>query len=212
MLYAEYITYNVFEENTYIIRNEQKDCWIVDPGMYDEEETQHFFNYLVKETLTVKGIINTHAHIDHIFGIKAVLNRFAVPFYLHKDDECLLEYAPTVARNYGFTMEAVPPNTHNLEEGKLTLGKDTLELLHLPGHSAGSIGFYYPPGNWIIGGDVLFAGSIGRTDLPGGSFEQLSQSIRQKMYLLPDNTQVLPGHGTPTTIGQERIHNAFVKL
>lgn len=212
MLYLQSFTFNPFQENTYLIINDKKQCWIVDPGMYDNNETNHLFDYIKKNELQPQAIINTHAHLDHIFGIAPLVEKFNLSFGLHKKELPVLARAPQSAAMFGVSISAVPHPSFNIEEGKpLQLGDENLEVRFTPGHSPGSVVFYYAPGKWVIGGDVLFSGSIGRTDLPGGDFNTLINSIRNEMFTLPDDTTVHSGHGPATTIGREKAYNPFLQ-
>jgi glyoxylase-like metal-dependent hydrolase (beta-lactamase superfamily II) len=210
MLYLQSFTYNPFQENTYIIFNDNKDCWIVDPGMYADEEIKHFFDTIQTNALKPQAIINTHAHLDHIFGVKALIDKFNIPFYIHQKEQPVLDNASGSAMLFGFEFTSVPKPTGYIDETQpLKLGSDSLEVRFTPGHSPGSVIFYYQSGNWLIGGDVLFNGSIGRTDLPGGNFNTLMNSIATQLYTLPDNTIVHPGHGPATSIANEKQFNPF---
>jgi len=212
MLNVVFFTFNPFDENTYLISNEKKQCWIADPGMYGEQEQQELIQYINDKQLTPQAIINTHAHLDHIFGAQTLIDKYSLPFGLHKQEQFILDRARESAAMFGIDFGAVPKATFYIEEGKpLMLGDDALEVRFTPGHSPGSVSFYYAPGNWVIGGDVLFSGSIGRTDLPGGNFDTLISSIRTQLFTLPDNTQVLSGHGPATHIGEEKKYNPFLK-
>lgn len=211
MLHISYFTFNAFQENMYIIYNDEKQCWIVDPGMYDNSETQELIDYISKEQLHPMGIINTHAHLDHIFGVQAIIDAYKIPFSLHEKELPVLKQAMNAGALWGFPMSSVPQPDHFIDEHKtLILGVDTIHVKFTPGHSPGSIIFYYPDGKWAIGGDVLFAGGIGRTDLPGGDHQTLLNSIHTQLFTLPDETTVFPGHGPATTIGQERLYNPFL--
>jgi glyoxylase-like metal-dependent hydrolase (beta-lactamase superfamily II) len=212
MLQLSSATFNAFSENTYIIYNEDKACWIVDPGMYDPSEFQAFDAFIAEQGLKPQGIINTHAHIDHILGVQAVMDKYHIPFALHPLESPVLANARGSAMMFGLSLSGVPQPTQVLKEGQaLQLGKDTVEVRLAPGHSPGSVVFYYAEGGWAVGGDVLFAGSIGRTDLPGGNHEQLLKSIREQMFTLPDETVVYPGHGPETTIEEEKRSNPFLR-
>lgn len=212
MLYIQPFTFNPFQENTYLLINEKKECWIVDPGMYDNNETNFLLDYIAENALTPKAIINTHAHIDHILGINALKEKYNLPFSLHEKDMPVLNSARQSAAMFGFTFGDIPKVDSYLQEGEpLKLGEDTIEVRFAPGHSPGSVVFYYEPGEWLIGGDVLFAGSIGRTDLPGGNFDTLISSIQTQLLTLPDETTVYSGHGPATTIGSECANNPFLK-
>jgi len=212
MLYIQSFTFNPFQENTYLIINDKKDCWIVDPGMYDSKETKHFTDYIAHHQLKPQAIINTHAHLDHIFGIKPLVDTYGIPLGLHEKETGVLSYAPASAAMFGVKIDTVPqPDFFIDEHHPLQLGDETVEVRFTPGHSPASIIFYYAPGNWVIGGDVLFSGSIGRTDLPGGNFNTLINSIKTQLFTLPGNTTVYPGHGPATSIDAEKMHNPFLQ-
>lgn len=212
MLHIERFTFNPFQENTYLIINEKKDCWIVDPGMYDVAEYQQLTNYISHHQLKPQAIINTHAHIDHIFGVQRLKKEFSISFSIHEKDLPVLQNAVGSAMMFGLDFNQTPSVDSFLKETtSYFLGDDEVEIRFTPGHSPGSVVFYYAPGNWAIAGDVLFQGSIGRTDLPGGNFEVLIQSIRQQLFTLPENTTVYPGHGPATTIAQEQAYNPFLQ-
>ena len=211
MLQIQAFTFNPFQENTYLIINEQKLCWIVDPGMYDSKETNHLINYLTENQLQPQAIINTHTHLDHIFGVQALIDNYNIPFGINKNDLPVLNNAAGSALMFGLQFGKVPAPTFFIDDnGTMELGDDTLEVRFTPGHSPGSVVFYYRPGNWLLGGDVLFSGSIGRTDLPGGNFETLINSIRTQLFTLPADTTVYSGHGPATTIGNEQQYNPFL--
>src|SRR4051812_19140650 len=212
MLNVAFFTFNPFQENTYIIANEKKQCWIVDPGMYDDQEVAALKGYITKNGLQPQGIINTHAHIDHILGVQVLIDTYKIPFGIHQDELPVLDRAEATAAMFGFEFKNPPKQTHFISDKEvLKLGDDTLKVFLTPGHSPGSISFYYPAGQWVISGDVLFNGSIGRTDLPGGNFDTLISSIRTHLFTLPNDTQVLSGHGPATTIGDEKSGNPFLR-
>jgi len=212
MLRIESFVFNPFQENTYLIINEKNDCWIVDPGMYDASETKQLNDFIEKNQLKPQGIINTHAHIDHIFGVQGLKEKYHIPFSLHEKDEVVLKSAMSSAMMFGIDFKDTPAIDSFIKEGEiLKLGDDELEVRFTPGHSPGSIVFYYAPGNWAISGDVLFNGSIGRTDLPGGNFDTLMNSIHNELFTLPDETTVHSGHGPSTKIGDEKLYNPFLK-
>ncbi len=212
MLNVDFFTFNAFEENTYIISNEKKQCWIVDPGMYGDHEVAQMFAFITDKQLQPQAIINTHAHLDHIFGVQALINKYNIPFGIHEDELPVLKMAASSASLFGFDIKETPKPTFFIKEGvPLQLADDTLEVFHTPGHSPGSVSFYYPKGNWVISGDVLFSGSIGRTDFPLCSYDALINSIRTRLFTLPDETVVLSGHGPSTHVGDEKKHNPFLQ-
>lgn len=212
MLQIQSFTFNPFQENTYLIINEQKLCWIVDPGMYDINETNRFFSYLSDNGLKPQSIINTHTHIDHIFGVSDVMKKYDIPFGINEKDSPVLNAAVASAMMFGLAFSNTPkPGFYIADNEVMKLGDDTIEVRFTPGHSPGSVSFYHAEGNWVIGGDVLFSGSIGRTDLPGGNFETLISSIKTQLLTLPEETVVYSGHGPATTVGDEKMYNPFLK-
>jgi hydroxyacylglutathione hydrolase len=212
MLNQHLLTFGPFQENTYILYNEHKQCWITDPGMYGPEETEEFISYIEDHQLQPQAIINTHAHIDHIFGVQALVDKYNIPFAIHTKEQPILDYASSSASVFGLKFGKTPKPDYYLKENEpFSLGNDTLQIRFTPGHSPGSIVFYYPEGKWLIGGDVLFAGSIGRTDLPGGNYQTLIDSIRSQLLTLPPDTKVYPGHGPATTIADEMRSNPFLQ-
>jgi glyoxylase-like metal-dependent hydrolase (beta-lactamase superfamily II) len=159
--------------------------------------------------VSVRLLLATHAHYDHVAGMRAAQEALGGTFHLHPADRPLLARLPEQGAAFGFPPARPPGEVHDLADGeRLRLGEETLEVLHLPGHSPGHVGFRWADRLWS--GDVLFAGSVGRTDLPGGSWDALVRSIRTRLFPLGDAVQVFPGHGPATTVGRERIHNPFV--
>lgn len=211
MLHVQGFTFNPFQENTYIIFNENKQCWIVDPGMYDAREEQVLFDFIAEHELVPQQIINTHGHIDHVFGIDRLKQKYKIPFGIHKEDEPVVRNAANSAAMFGLKFPVSPQPDFWIEPGILKLGDASVQVLFVPGHSPGSVAFYNPEGEWVIGGDVLFQQSIGRTDLPGGNLDTLIDSIKSQLFVLPEDTVVLSGHGGPTTIGEEKWSNPFLR-
>jgi len=212
MLQVHSFTFNPFQENTYLLVNSEKQCWIIDPGMYNNGEVEIVTKFITANALIPQAIINTHTHIDHILGVLALQERYSIPFLIHEKDMPVLNGAAASAMMFGLPLPAVPQPAGYIPHNKpLQLGQDSVDVLLTPGHSPGSISFYYQPGKWVISGDVLFSGSIGRTDLPGGDYETLINSIRTSLLPLPDDTQVFSGHGPATTIGAERKYNPFLQ-
>ena len=212
MLTLAVFTFNAFQENTYLIINENnKECWIVDPGMYGQEETNQLTDYIAMRELIPQAVMNTHAHIDHIFGVQAIKDLYRIPFLLHDMELPVLKMGAQSAAMFGFEFKGSPTPDSFIKAGQtMMLGADEVTVFHTPGHSPGSISFYYPAGSWVIAGDVLFNGGIGRTDLPGGNFDTLINSIRTHLFTLPGATKVYSGHGPVTTIDAEMLHNPFL--
>ncbi|MEZ5017199.1 MAG: MBL fold metallo-hydrolase [Flavipsychrobacter sp.] len=212
MLSLQSFTFNPFQENTYIIHNEEKHCWIVDPGMYNAAECAILSKYINDTDLIPQAIINTHAHIDHIFGVDYVKETYNIPFGIHKLEQPVLDSAAGSAAVFGLDFKTAPkPDFYISDIPNYQLDNESIEIRLAPGHSPGSIIFYSAADNWLIGGDVLFAGSIGRTDLPGGSYDTLINSIKNQLYTLPDDVIVHSGHGPATQIGIEKRTNPFVQ-
>lgn len=211
MLQLQGFTFNAFQENTYVLYNEQKHCWIIDPGMYETEEVSYLTSYINDNKLIPQAIINTHCHIDHIFGVNAIKDIYNIPFCIHKSDLPVLQGAAGSAMLFGFRLGNVPVPDFFIEENKTLPGLKTIKVLFTPGHSPGSVSFFAPEEGLLISGDVLFNGSIGRTDLPGGDFKTLINSIKTQVFVLPDDTQVFSGHGPATSVGAEKQHNPFLQ-
>lgn len=178
---------------------------VVDIGFEPEQAIE-----AVREAnLTVRYLLNTHAHYDHVAGMRAVQEAVGGEYWLHPGDRPLLERLSEQGAAFGFPPAEPPDEVHDLADGqRLPLGEEALEVIHTPGHSPGGVCFRF--GDWLWVGDTLFAGSIGRTDLPGGSFETLERSIRTRLFPLGDHLHVFPGHGPATTLGRERRDNPFV--
>jgi len=206
-------TFNPFQENTYIVYDKSKKCLIIDPGCYTDAERKELKAFIEEKELTPVKLINTHCHIDHILGNKFVSEKWDLELYMNKIDLPLLEGSGDIARMYGFeNYKGSPYPKHYLEEGDiLEFGESKLEILFTPGHAPGHICLFNTEENFIISGDVLFNGSIGRTDLPGGDFDTLIESIKTKLLCLQDDTEVFCGHGPSTSIGRERLSNPFLQ-
>ena len=206
------LTFNPFQENTYIIYDETKECIIIDPGCYEEKEEIQLKSFIDENMLTPVKLINTHCHIDHVLGNKFVSDIWDIELYIHKVDLPLLENAGNIGKMYGFeNYEGSPYPKHFLEgESKVVFGNSELEIIFTPGHAPGHICLYSENDKFIIAGDVLFNGSIGRTDLPGGDYNTLINSIKTKLLPLDEATIVYCGHGPSTTIGKENETNPFL--
>src|SRR5688572_5657354 len=206
------ITFNPFEENTYLISSDQDECIIIDPGCYDTAEQNELARIIISMHLKPVRLINTHCHIDHILGNAFVSKTYNLKLEIHEGELPVLNAGPAVAGMYGIPYQASPAPGHFIKEGdEIKLGDRGLKVLFTPGHSPASICFYNEADKWLIGGDVLFYESIGRTDLPGGDYDTLIDSIRTQLFTLPDDTVVFPGHGPQTTIGYEKMFNPFLK-
>jgi hydroxyacylglutathione hydrolase len=199
-------------ENTYVLNNEAGDCIIIDPGCYFGNERRELSDYFSANSLAPKYLLNTHCHLDHVFGNKFIHDTYRLELYVHTNEQVVLENAGLAGLRWNMPFDNYKGPLHFLREDDIIrLGKDELKVLFAPGHSPGHICFYCEKQHFIIGGDVLFKMSIGRTDLPGGDFKTLIASIRNKLFVLPDETIVYSGHGDPTSIGFEKINNPFLK-
>ena len=206
-------TFNQFYENTFIVSDSTNDCIIIDPGCYSNDEKNILKKYIEDNNLNPVKLINTHCHIDHILGNKFVAKTWELNLETHQNDIELLKNSSEIARLYGFIdYEKSPSTTQFLNEGDtVEFGNSKLKILYTPGHAPGHISLYSKEEKFIISGDVLFKSSIGRTDLPGGDFNVLIESIKTKILCLDDDTIVYCGHGPATTVGYERANNPFLK-
>lgn len=210
MLYQ--LTFNGFQENTYLFTNEAGQAAVIDPGMSDTAECDEFDGFLRKHDLTLTACWLTHAHIDHVLGLAHIYEKYGLRPRVHPGEKAVYESNPQVAAMYGLLLSALPSPVYDLKEGDvIPFGESSLKLILAPGHSPASICFYCAGENLLVGGDVLFRDSIGRTDLPGGDHATLLRSIREQVYTLPKSTEVWPGHGPETTVAYERVNNPFVR-
>ncbi|MGV3766925.1 MAG: MBL fold metallo-hydrolase [Chitinophagaceae bacterium] len=211
MLTLEIFTFSPIRENTYILHNEKNECIVVDPGCYFDEEKQFLKQWIEVRGMEVKLLLNTHGHLDHVFGNKFVAETWGLQPWLHPAEEQVYKMAPASGLMWQLPFELYTGPMNWLQEGTdVVFGTDRLQVLFTPGHSPGSVSFYHAEQGFVIGGDVLFHEGIGRTDLPGGRLDVLLNSIRTQLFTLPDETVVYPGHGEPTTVGYEKKHNPFL--
>ena len=211
MFQIKVLTFNAVQENTYVLYNGHNECIIIDPGCYSSDENETLSSFIDSHGLLPKMLINTHCHLDHVFGNKFVAETYQLTLQIHKNEEPVLQMAPASGLMFNLPFDNYQGKFIFLKGGdRITLGEDTLEVIEAPGHSPGSICLYCENQQFVIGGDVLFFQSIGRTDLPGGSHENLLKSIREKLFVLPEAVKVYSGHGRETTIGEEKKHNPYV--
>lgn len=212
MLHLHSFTFNPFQENTYILYNDEREALIIDPGMYSRHEEILLDEFLTAHALKPVAIRNTHTHLDHIFGVSYLSRTYNLPLSFHTLDLPVYQSALQVANMYGLQMSTLPePDSFITIEHGISLGKDKLSVFFTPGHSPGSVCFYSEKDKMLISGDVLFQQSIGRTDLPGGDYDTLMKSIHTQLMVLPDETHLYSGHGPATTIGLERMNNPFLR-
>lgn len=211
MIQVKSFTYNPYQENTYLLFDHTHECVIVDPGMYTGDEQNEVLKFIAENKLKPVLLLNTHCHIDHVLGNKFIYDTYGLLPQFHEGELPLLSAVVSYAPQMGIHYEVSPlPEVYLNEGDKITFGESELETLLVPGHSPAHLNFYSRADNFLIGGDVLFYQSIGRADLPGGSHAQLIQSIEDKLFTLPQDCKVYPGHGPATTIGFEKHHNPFL--
>jgi hydroxyacylglutathione hydrolase len=196
------------DNNTYVlICDSTGECAIMDVGFEPEAVVRWVRDQA--GPLRVRYLLNTHAHYDHVCGMRPVQEELGGEYWLHPGDRPLLDHLTEQGAAFGFPAARAPAEVHDLADGQtLVLGEESLEVIHTPGHSPGGVCFRRGEDLWV--GDTLFAGSVGRTDLPGGSFEQLERSVRTRLFPLGDHLRAYPGHGPATTLGRERATNPFV--
>jgi len=204
--------FNMFQENTYVLYDETRECVIIDPGCFDKSEQNELIEFISSKNLKPVKLINTHCHVDHIIGNKFVHEKFSLKPVMHRGEVQALKAAPSYAEMFGVNITASPMPEEYFDEGdKVVFGNTELEVLFTPGHSPGEVSLFCRKEKILIAGDVLFQMSIGRTDLPGGDYNTLIQSIKQKLFPLGDDVKVYPGHGPETTIGLEKVNNPFLR-
>jgi len=213
MLSVKSFTFSPVQENTYVLYNEAGQCCIIDPGCYFPKEKQELKSFIVQNSLQPTLLLNTHCHLDHVFGNKFVAETWNLKLHIHPLEKPVFDFAPQSGKMWQLPFDNYEGEFVYLKEGNfIKIGDDVMEIRFTPGHSPGSVIFYYEPGGFVIGGDVLFNGSVGRTDLPGGDFKVLFNSIQTQLFTLPDDTKVYSGHGPVTTVGFEKMNNPFVKV
>lgn len=212
MFHIKAFTFNPVQENTYLLYNEQRECIIIDPGCYFDTEKEELGSFIKAQNLQPKLLLNTHCHLDHVFGNKFIAEEYNLTLKAHLLEKEILEMAPASGLMFNLPFDNYAGEVINLEEGDIiSLGEDQLKVIHAPGHSPGSICFYCEKQHFIIGGDVLFQNSIGRTDLPYGNHQDLLKNIKEKLFPLPKDVKVFPGHGPATKIGEEMKNNPFLQ-
>jgi hydroxyacylglutathione hydrolase len=205
--------FNPFMENTYVLSDDQsKECIIIDAGCFDQSEQSALSHYIDGNNLTIRQIINTHLHIDHACGNSFLFRTYGIKPQAHREDEFLLDHFSAQAAAFGIVNKepACPLSNYIVEGDRINFGNTSLRTIHVPGHSPGSLCFYDEASSSLFAGDVLFQGSIGRTDLPKGNYDQLISGITEKLFPLPENTTVYCGHGPTTTIGHEKVYNPYL--
>ncbi|RPH28692.1 MAG: MBL fold metallo-hydrolase [Bacteroidales bacterium] len=212
MIQVKKLILNPFQENTYIVYDQTGEALIIDPGCFAQSEIDEVKWFVDSNGLTVKQIILTHGHIDHILGVDSLRDLYKVKCLAHDNDLPLIEASPKLGQMYGLTFDKAPKIDAFIKDGdRIPIGESIIEVIHTPGHSMGGVCFFLRNEKILFTGDTLFNGSIGRTDLPGGNFEVLIASISQKIIPLGEGVTVYPGHGNSTTIGFEKQNNPFLQ-
>ena len=213
MLNVKKFTFNPFSENTYVVTDEFKNAVIIDPGCYYKAEQNELDNYVLKNNLKLKSILHTHSHLDHMFGTAYLADKYNLDLWICKEDLVTYQSYEKVCEVYGVPITFSPNPTPKFFDLKQLIQIDGIkfEILYVPGHSPGHVAFYNKENNFLINGDCLFENSIGRTDLPGGNHQQLIDSIKNEIFILPDETLVYCGHGNETTIKAEKSFNPFLR-
>ena len=209
MLNIQSFRFDAYDENSYIVFNDNLECFIIDPGCYFDFERSSITNYIRYFNLEVKGLLVTHSHIDHILGLQYLNNYYPdKPLYIHEMEYKVLKNMPKICKEAGFEIEDYIGNPIFVKEKDLVkLGDEEFQILFTPGHTQNSISFYSPDNNILFSGDVIFKTKIGKVDLPGGNLTQLITTIKSKIFTLPEATIIYPGHGLTTTVGYEKTHN-----
>ena len=213
MVKVKKFVFNPFMENTYILFDETKECVIIDPGCYSEQEEKMIEDFIQENELKPVKLLHTHSHLDHVFGSGYLAEKYDLDLWIHKDDENTLKAFELTAGMYGIPFRSTPPEEYHFYDlnNGIGFGNTHLEIRFVPGHAPGHVVFISNDANFVINGDCLFDGSIGRTDLPGGDHETLIKSIHEQLFSLKDECVVYCGHGDETTIGKEKMTNPFLK-
>jgi len=212
MIRTERFIFNSFQVNTYLLFDETRECVIIDPANHGDQENSALNTAISEHKLTPLMIINTHCHIDHVQGISFLKKQFGIPLLAHREEARILEKAPVMGELFGLRIDTLPEIDRFIAHNEsITFGNSSLTALHVPGHSPGSLAFYAEQDAFAVTGDALFAAGIGRTDLPGGDYDSLIESIKKQLFSLPPETTIWPGHGGSSTIGFETENNPFFK-
>ncbi len=211
MIRIKQFNFNPYKENTYVLSDQTGECVIIDPGCYEGAEQNELVAYIAEEELNPVLLLNTHCHIDHVFGNKFVFDQYGLLPVCHELELDVLHAVPSYAPAMGMEYELSPEPRQFIEEfDEISFGDTSMMVIFNPGHSPGSVSFYSKADKLLVSGDALFFESIGRTDLPGGSLETLTRNIREKLFKLDPATRVFPGHGRDTTIAHEMEFNPFL--
>ena len=196
--------------NTYVLADKSGKCAVIDCACYYKEEFDRLVSFIDEHNLEPVMLINTHCHLDHVFGAKRFFEKYGISYRCHRDEVYNAQHAVKEAESFNLTMEEPPmPEMYLVDGNEISFGSTTLKVLFVPGHSAGSLAFYSEKDGVVFTGDSLFEGTIGRTDLYGGNYKQLISSIRSQLFALPPETIICPGHGGESTIGVEMESNPY---
>jgi len=213
MVQLHKFSFNPLGVNTTLLFDDSGSCVVIDPACYSDAESNELLDFIRSRKLRVDFVANTHGHFDHLFGVASVVETFGCPFMIHAGDAALVDAAGSQAAYFGLDMHnGFPAVKQFFSDGDiLSAGEVVMRVIHVPGHSPGGVAFYLESLGLLVAGDILFRHSIGRTDLPGGDHSLLISGIRNKLFILPDDTRVIAGHGEDTTIGDEKKHNPFLR-
>jgi glyoxylase-like metal-dependent hydrolase (beta-lactamase superfamily II) len=212
MITIQDFCFSAFQENTYVLYNELKEAIIIDPGCYTRIEEKMLTDFIRKENLKPTLLLNTHCHLDHVFGNNYVSETYGLTAHIHPNEQIVLDRLPEAAAKWGVPTEAYKGSIQYIQEGEMIqFGSDSFKVLLTPGHSPGSVCFYHAEQDFMIGGDLIFKDGVGRTDLPGANPLDLIKSIREQIFPLPDSLTIYSGHGPATTWGREKEHNPYIK-
>lgn len=212
MLTIQPFCFNAFQENTYVLYNEQKEAIIVDPGCYLKQEQETLSNFIKDNGLTPKVLLNTHCHLDHVFGNNYVCELYGLTALIHPNEQIILDRLPEAAARWGVATDAFRGTVKYINQDEIIeFGNDSFKVLATPGHSPGSVCFYNEAQAFLLGGDLIFKDGVGRTDLPGSNPQDLIKSITSQIFPLPDAVTIYSGHGEPTTWGREKANNPYIR-
>jgi len=212
MITIQDFCFSAFQENTYVLYNELKEAIIIDPGCYTRIEEKMLTDFIRKENLKPTLLLNTHCHLDHVFGNNYVSETYGLTAHIHPNEQIVLDRLPEAAAKWGAPTDAYKGSIQYIQEGEMIqFGSDSFKVLLTPGHSPGSVCFYHAEQDFMIGGDLIFKDGVGRTDLPGANPLDLIKSIREQIFPLPDSLTIYSGHGPATTWGREKEHNPYIK-
>lgn len=212
MIKLEKFVFNPFQVNTYLLSDGNGEGYIIDPACYDENEKRTMISYVKDNGLHIKAIINTHCHVDHILGVEFVREQLNARFYCSEEEQFIIDNSIAQGEFFGLSVKRpAKPDLYISEKTEIVLNDKEIKIIHVPGHSPGSLCFFLEDESKLFSGDALFSGSIGRTDLPGGNYQLLVNGIREKLLIIPDDVEVYPGHGPSTTIGSEKLTNPFLQ-